>query len=119
MPSPPFPITGEEETDIKRQVWELIRELYEERIAGLLIGDVFQDSGDVLTLKISPTGGLEKSSNYLQVKKKSDGGLASVADGLYVKCKTDGHLDRDENGLYTTMTVQRGGRAGQIGRAHV
>jgi len=114
MANVPYPLVGETQDEIKRQVWELIRELYEDRIAGLSIGDVFRDMGDVLDLRLSSVPGLEKygSPAGLQVYVKSDGGLSIASTGVYVKCKPSGHLDTDSEGLFTTMSITKGGRSG-------
>jgi hypothetical protein len=99
MPDVPFPITGETEEDKRKQIWELIRHLYEDRIGGGELGDVFQISGDLFELKVSSTGGLEKSSNNLQIKVYSTGGLQTDVNGAAIKCKTDGGLETDADGL--------------------
>lgn len=65
MAEVPYPLTAEDMSELKRQIWELIRQLFEDRTGGLSIGDVFSDQGDVLTLNIA--GGLEKVQGYLQV----------------------------------------------------
>ena len=95
MADVPHPISAETDEDLRKQLWELIRDLYEERVAGLAIGDVFEDSGDVLSLKLVTNGGLEKSSNELQIKLQAGGGLAIGSDGLYATeftAMTDGQL---------------------------
>jgi len=114
MAQVPYPISGDTQEDLKRQVWELIRELYEDRIAGLNIGDVFRDMGDVLNLRLATNPGLEKtgSPSGLQNYHKSDGGLTKGSMGNYVKCKPSGHLDTDSEGLFTTMSITKGGRSG-------
>jgi uncharacterized protein YidB (DUF937 family) len=65
MAEVPYPLTAESADELKQQIWELIRQLFEDRTGGLELGDVFSDQGDVLTLNIA--GGLEKASGYLQV----------------------------------------------------
>jgi len=102
MAQVPYPITGNTVDEIKPQVWNLIRELFEERIAGLEIGDVFADEGDVLSLQVGDLGGLEKTSNGLFIKAKSDGGLALSSQGIAIKCKANGGLASDSGGLYST-----------------
>ena len=108
MAQVPYPITEEDAAGIKRQVWNLIRDLYEERLAGLNIGDVFADEGDVLSLQIASSGGLEKVSNQLKVYCKSTGGLQNSSTGVAVKCQSNGGLMTDADGL----RIGGGGPAG-------
>ena len=63
----PFPLTAEDIGELKKQVWELIRQLFEERIGGLEIGDVFTDAGGVLVLNLSALSGLDNSGNALGI----------------------------------------------------
>ncbi len=108
MAQVPYPITEEDAAGIKRQVWNLIRDLYEERLAGLNIGDVFADSGDVLELQLASSGGLEKVSNQLKVYTKSTGGLQNSSTGVAVKCTSNGGLITDADGI----RIGGGGPAG-------
>lgn len=64
MANVPFPITGTEEGDLKRQLNELVRQIYEEKIGGADLGDVFSLPGDVLTLVTDETT-LSKEGNVL------------------------------------------------------
>ena len=93
---------SQDPADIKRQVWELIRNLYEDRIGGLMIGDVFLDSGDILSLRLSSTGGLEKSSNALTCKVSSTGGLQLGSSGLAAKVKSGGGITVGADGFEVT-----------------
>ncbi len=103
MPDVPYPITAENSEDLKRQIWELIREIFEERIGGLNIGDVFVDSGGVLTLNLTAsTSGLQKIANALQVEVKTAGGLQATSTGLAAKLKSAGGLDVDSGGVFVT-----------------
>lgn len=105
MPDVPYPITAENADDLKRQVWELIREIFEERIGGLNLGDVFVDSGGVLTLNLaSSTPGLQKVSNALQVEIMVAGGLRATATGIAAKLKSGGGLGVDSSGLYISAS---------------
>jgi hypothetical protein len=65
MAEVPYPLTAEDPNELKRQIWELIRQLFEDRTGGLSIGDVFSDQGDVLTLNIGSN--LMKVDGYLWV----------------------------------------------------
>jgi len=65
MAQVPYPLTGTQLDELKKQIWELIRQLFEDKIGGLEIGDVFSDQGGVITLNIG--NGLAKSSNDLTI----------------------------------------------------
>ncbi len=99
MPQVPYPITAESVEDLKTQIWHLIREVFEGRIGGLLIGDVFSDGGDVLTINLVSSGGLTKSSSALMVQVTSTGGLNLVSGGLAAKLKAGGGITSDATGL--------------------
>jgi len=87
-----MPITAKNAADLTNQVQLLFQEMYQDRVGGAFLGDVFEiDNNDTLSLKLSSTGGLEKSSSELQVKCKDSYGLESDADGLAVKQQD--HLD--------------------------
>jgi hypothetical protein len=104
MPDVPYPITAETQEELKSQFFEMLRQLFEDKIGGLDLGDVFINSGDILSLNLVSTGALEKLGNALQVQTKSDGGIAKASAGVYVLCKTSGGLATDANGLYLSST---------------
>jgi hypothetical protein len=112
MSNVPFPITATDISGLQTQIYDVLRDLYEERIGGLDIGDVFSGSTDVLALNIDSSGGLEKSLNNLKVKIDDDGGLRSTSDGLGVLCKAFGGLGTDTGGLYIVGAVTKGFREG-------
>lgn len=120
MPDTPFPVQGNDVNETLRRMQQIIEDMYEERIGGASLGDVFEvGDDDVLALRLADEGGLEKSDNELQVKAsttggiavdengvavdpKTNGGITVDADGVSVKVKTDGGLALDANGLYVT-----------------
>ena len=105
MPDVPYPITAENSEDLKRQVWELIREIFEERIGGLNMGDIFEDSGGVLTLRLGSSNPcLQKVANALQLEVKAVGGLQATSTGVAAKLKTAGGIDVDSSGLYVSAS---------------
>lgn len=110
----PFPITAETLEDLRFQFSEIVRQIYEENVGGLYLGDVFSDGGDYLTLDLDSTGGLEKDGGELQVKCKSDGGIGTSSEGTYVQCKAFGGLDTDSSGLYIKGAVTKGYREGLL-----
>ena len=98
MANVPYPLTSRDLEELRTKIWELFRTLYEEKIGGADLGDVFAIVGDVLTLVLSSTGGLTKVSNELACLLDSEGGLDSSADGLTIKL-ADGSLELSESGL--------------------
>lgn len=105
MPDVPYPITAENSEDLKRQVYELIREIIEERIGGLTLGDVFSNEGDVLTLRLGTNPCLQKVANQLQLEVKTGGGLQATSTGVAAKLKTGGGLDVDTGGLFVSSSA--------------
>jgi hypothetical protein len=112
MPQVPFPVTATDMDEMRSQVYNLVRELYEDRIGGLELGDVFSGTSDILELNLATAGGLEKYGDYLQTKIKSDGGLASYTTGLAVKLKSKGGLDTDTGGIFIKSSSTKGYREG-------
>jgi len=98
MANVPFPISGEDLEDIRYQIYELIRTIFEEKIGGADLGDVFSIVGDVLTLVIATAGGLTKSGNELAVDAYSAGGLQTNSNGLSVKVLSTGGLETSASG---------------------
>ena len=68
MADVPFPITGDTMEESRYQIYELIRNIYEEKIGGADLGDVFSLLGDVLTLALAGSSGLTKTGNVLGIK---------------------------------------------------
>lgn len=96
----PFPITGSSKQQTELMI-RLFEEMFEERVGGGYVGDVFQiDSDDVLSINISDAGGLTKSGSELAILNHPTGGLSSTADGERVKLKSGGGLSTDADGLY-------------------
>ena len=84
---------------MKSQVWELIRDVYEEKIGGASLGDVFSITGDVLTIELATPSGLTKSGNELAVDALSTGGLQTATTGLSIKLVSTGGLETGASGL--------------------
>ncbi len=85
MANVPFPLTGDTTDELKGQIYELMRQLYEDKIGGADLGDVFSLPGDVLTLSLANSSGLTKSGNDLAIAPTSTGGLSVSASGVGVK----------------------------------
>jgi hypothetical protein len=79
----PYPLTADDTQELKRQIWELIRQLFEDKIGGLEIGDVFSDSGGIINLNVSTLSGLQKVGGYLLVKLDGSS-LTVTTSGLRV-----------------------------------
>jgi len=94
----PYPISGEDLEEVRYQIYELIRTLFEEKIGGADLGDVFSLPGDVLTLVLAGTSGLTKAGNELAIDAYSDGGLQTNSNGLSVKILATGGLEVSSSG---------------------
>ena len=100
MASVPYPLTGESMGELKSQIYEVLRQLYEEKIGGADLGDVFSIPGDVLTLVLNPsTSGLQKTGNQLAVLLPSDSGLTVNTNGIYIKNISTGGLEVSASGV--------------------
>ena len=99
MATVPFPITENSFEGIRRQVYELIRNIYEEKIGGADLGDVFSLPGEVLTLVLKSGGGLTKEGNELAAEYSATGGLTIISDGLSVYAASAGGLETTASGL--------------------
>jgi hypothetical protein len=83
MPEIPFPLTGETLPELREQIAENLRVLFEDRIAGAEIGDTFTITSGTITLTVSSTSGLETTGNELSIKLNGTS-LELGADGLKV-----------------------------------
>lgn len=100
MANIPFPLTADEIDNLKSQIWELIRVVYEDKIGGADLGDVFAIVGDVLTLSLADSSALTKTGNELAVDVASDGGLEiDSSDQLEIKILSTGGMETDATGL--------------------
>ena len=95
----PFPITATDLDDMKFQVWEILRQVYEEKIGGAELGDVFSIPGDVLTLVLESPSGLTKTGNKLAIEVLSTGGIQISTTGLSIKILSTGGLETSASGL--------------------
>ncbi len=99
MAQVPYPLTGESFDEFKSQVYELVRQVYEEKIGGADLGDVFSLVGDVLTLVLATSSGLTKSGNALALSPTSTGGLQISSSGASLKLLSTGGLESSASGL--------------------
>jgi hypothetical protein len=122
MPASPFPITATETNEMITQMQSLMDDLYQNRLGGACVGDVFMvDDDDIFKLKYLAIGGLQKIAgslailpntskgidcdrNGIFVVLEADKGLSfNGTSGIYVKLKTDNGLAVDTNGLYVKL----------------
>ena len=85
MATTPIPLTGTTLEELRMQLRIILRDLYEERIAGYKVGDVLAtDDDDVLGLTLADISGLEKaeSGTQLRIKCKVGGGAQITTEGL-------------------------------------
>jgi len=99
MANIPYPLTGESMVELRSQVYELVRQIFEEKLGGADLGDVFSMPGDVLTLVLYDNS-LIKVDNKLAVQLSSIiGGLQVGSDGLSIKLVATGGLSVSIAGL--------------------
>ncbi len=79
-----------------------MEDLYQERIGGAILGDVFSIGADDI-LSITIGNGLTKSGNSLAVDVSATGGLTFSSGDLGIKLKAGGGLTVDVDGLYSTV----------------
>lgn len=99
MADVPYPLTEDNFEGLRRQLYELIRRIYEEKIGGADLGDTFAIVGDVLTLVLATTSGLTKSGNELSIETVSTGGLSLSSSGIQTKLISTGGLESSASGL--------------------
>src|SRR4030042_3119851 len=115
MPELPFPKTAKDAGQAVQQMQLLMDEIFEERIGGANIGDVFTiGDDDILSLQLYASGGLQNTSSSLGVKLVSTGGLQVGTTGISVKPAADGGLETDVDGLSvkldgTSLTLSTSG----------
>jgi len=82
MPEMPFTVSDPDPAKQMQQMMLLLQELYQDRIGGANLGDVF-GIGDDDILSVRTDDSLEKLSSQLKVKIKAGGGLSADAGGIY------------------------------------
>jgi hypothetical protein len=103
----PYPINATDPAQAIKQMKQLMDELFQERLAGATVGDVFQvGADDVLTLREGV--GLEKASSTLAVKPKTSGGVLVDANGVAVQPSPDKGLALEAAGLYVKLKASYG-----------
>ncbi len=109
MANVPYPLTASDLDELKGQVYQLIREIYEDKIGGADLGDVFSLPGDVLTLALADSSGLTKSGNNLSIELDGTT-LIKTEAGLKVTTPVTG-----ATGTVTVITQIQQGGVGPIG----
>jgi len=77
MPNLPYPLTSDELAELKPQILEMFRDIYENRVGGAELGDVFRVSGDTFQLEIKSGCGLKKTNGQLDFDKSVIGTTAA------------------------------------------
>ena len=90
MPEQPYVITAKRFEEFKRQMQQLLDDLYNERVAGALIGDVFEidNQSDILKLNLYGAGGLTKYGSTLGIKPDPVGPITLSTNGIDVALAT-------------------------------
>ena len=112
----PYPI-GEVKTleEALTKVQQYFDEMYQERIGGSLVGDVFQVGDDeILAVRLLSTGGLQKTDGQLGVLPDPVGAISVTANGVAVKVKPNDGLAKDATGLYVIASIYKGFRDGMF-----
>lgn len=65
----PFPLASSQIEELKPQILEMMRDIYENRLGGATLGDVFKLDGDTFQLQINPASGLTKTDGKLGFDK--------------------------------------------------
>lgn len=104
MPSSPYPILAEDQNEQLTQMQSLLDDLYQNRLGGANVGDVFQvGADDVFQLRYLAIGGLQKIAGALAIKPDTAKGIDSSADGVCVKLRADYGLAHHADGLYVKL----------------
>lgn len=84
MPSNPYPLDAKDFEELRRKLGIQLEELYENRVAGAIVGDVFNvGDDDILSLNVG--AGLQKVDNEVSVKVRDGYGIVASASGIYLK----------------------------------
>jgi len=78
MPDLPFPLKSDELEELKPQMLDMFRDIYENRLGGATLGDVFRISGDVFQLEIKTGSGLRKTNGELDLDPVIIGNTAAT-----------------------------------------
>jgi len=77
--------------DMKSQIFELIRKLYEDKVGGLNLGDVFRVRGQTIILQPNSEMAIQKTSDNELGLRLDGSGLEQSSDGL--KLGQSNHID--------------------------
>ena len=109
MPELPFAITAQDQEDLITQMQLLFNDLYEERLGGANVGDVFEiGDDDVFKIRLLTSGGLEKSGSQLKVMADTSNGIELSSNGVKIKIKANSGAATDSNGLYVLIKADNG-----------
>jgi len=83
MPDIPYPILSDDFAETKPQIVDTLRDIYENRVGGASVGDVFQIGGEVLELKIKDGSGLVKTNGELDIDISVIGSSGGIVKANY------------------------------------
>lgn len=107
----PFPVNATDLQGIINQTQKLFEDLYQDRVGGAWLGDVFEIGGDdILSLNINEMG-LSKSGSVLSLVCNPLGGIRATASGIGAYLKAGGGLSVDVGGIYSTEVAEASGYA--------
>lgn len=78
MADAPFPFDSDKLDELKPQIVDTFRDIYENRLGGAILGDVFELNGDTLQLKLKDGCGLIKENGELSIDQTVLGTTASA-----------------------------------------
>lgn len=83
MPDLPYPLMSDELGELKPQILDMFRDIYENRVGGATVGDVFQIGGEVLELKLKSGSGLTKTNGELDIDLTILGSAGGITKTQY------------------------------------
>ena len=83
MPDLPYPLMSDALEELKPQILDMFRDIYENRVGGATVGDVFQIGGEVLELKLKSGSGLTKTSGELDIDLTILGASGGITKSQY------------------------------------
>jgi len=79
----PFPVLGDSWEEARPGILALLRDIFENRVGGAYVGDVFQIGGDVFELKLAAGSGLKKTGGKLDIDINVIGTNGAVMKSSY------------------------------------
>jgi hypothetical protein len=83
MPDLPYPLISPDVEEWRNQILDMFRDIYENRVGGATVGDVFQIGGEVLELKLKSGCGLTKTNGELDIDLTILGSAGGITKSQY------------------------------------